>query len=299
MRPPVHQTSAVGAAALSEKDNAHAYDVYGLHFCYGRPRAQDVRWVLRDVNVYVESGEILGIVGPNGSGKTSLLKLLARLAAPQQGDIALFGTSLTGLSQEDTAKTVAFVPQESAQMFPFTVAETVLMGRFPHRRRTRWNVGFGWEDRNDRAAAIQAMDTMDIGHLAPRVVTDLSGGERQRTMIARALAQTPRVLLLDEPTAFLDLQHQIEICSVLRGLRAERGLTVVIVSHDLNLASQYCDRIVMLKEGAVCSVGTPLEVLCVEVLRAVYGCEVLIDPHPESGLPRITLPRQYVPFRNC
>jgi iron complex transport system ATP-binding protein len=254
--------------------------------------------VLRDVNVHVESGEILGIVGPNGSGKTSLLKLLAGLAAPQQGDIALFGTSLAGLLQEDTARTVAFVPQESAQMFPFTVAETVLMGRYPHRRRTRWNVGFGWEDGNDRAAAVQAMATMDIGYLAPRAVTDLSGGERQRTMIARALAQTPRVLLLDEPTAFLDLQHQIEICSVLRRLKDERGLTVVIVSHDLNLASQHCDRIVMLKEGAVCSAGTPSEVLSVEVLRAVYGCEVLIDPHPESGLPRITLPRQYVPFRD-
>src|SRR5512134_1510789 len=116
-------------------------------------------------------------------------------------------------------------------------------------------------------------------------------------MIARALAQTPQVLLLDEPTAFLDLQHQIEICSVLRRLTDEQGLTVVIVSHDLNLASQYCDRIVMLKEGAMYSMGTPTEVLSVEALRAVYGCAVLIDPHPESGLPRITLPRQAVPFR--
>lgn len=298
MRTSVDQISAVDTMVSSVRDSAHAYDVHGLHFCYGRPRAHDVRWVLRDVNLHVESGEILGIVGPNGSGKTSLLKLLAKLAAPQQGNIALFGTSQVDLSQEDTARTVAFVPQESAQMFPFTVAETVLMGRFPHRRRTRWNMGFGWDDRNDRAAAVQAMATMDIGHLAPRSVTDLSGGERQRTMIARALAQTPRVLLLDEPTAFLDLQHQIEICSVLRRLKDERGLTVVIVSHDLNLASQYCDRIVMLKEGAVCSAGTPSEVFSVEVLRAVYGCEVLIDPHPESGLPRITLPRQYVPFRN-
>jgi iron complex transport system ATP-binding protein len=140
------------------------------------------------------------------------------------------------------------------------------------------------------------MAIMDIGHLASRAITDLSGGERQRTVIARALAQTPRVMLLDEPTAFLDLQHQIEICSVLRRLRDERGLTVVIVSHDLNLASQYCDRVVMLKEGRVCSVGTPSEVMSVERLREVYGCDVLIDPHPESGLPRITLPRRYAPF---
>lgn len=296
MSSPIDQASTVNAALSSGRNSAHAYDVQGLHFCYGRPRAQDVRWVLRDVTLEITPSEILGIVGPNGSGKTSLLKLLAKLAVPQQGNIALFGTSFTRLSQEETARTVAFVPQESAQMFPFTVAETVLMGRFPHRRRTRWNLGFGWEDREDCAAAGQAMATMDIGHLAPRAVTDLSGGERQRTMIARALAQTPRVLLLDEPTAFLDLQHQIAICSVLRRLRDDHGLTVVIVSHDLNLASQYCDRVVMLKEGRVCSVGTPSEVMSVERLREVYGCDVLIDPHPESGLPRITLPRRYAPF---
>ncbi len=297
MSSPLDQSPTLGAAVSFGRSAAHAYEVQGVHFYYGRPRAQDFHWVLRDVTLRVEPGEILGIVGPNGSGKTSLLKLLAKLAVPQQGNIALFGTSLRSLSQEETAQTVAFVPQESAQMFPFTVAETVLMGRFPHRRRTRWNLGFGWEDREDFEAAAQAMATMDIGHLASRAVTDLSGGERQRTMIARALAQTPRVLLLDEPTAFLDLQHQIAMCSVLRRLSDERGLTVVIVSHDLNLASQYCDRVVMLKEGRVCSVGTPSAVMSVDVLREVYGCDVLIDQHPESGLPRITLPRQYAPFK--
>jgi iron complex transport system ATP-binding protein len=247
------------------------------------------------VTLQVEAGEILGIVGPNGSGKTSLIKLLAKLTSPQQGDITLFGRNLAGLSQQETAHTVAFVPQESAQMFPFTVAETVLMGRFPHRHRSRWTLGFGWEDRDDRLAAAHAMSTMDITHLASRAVTDLSGGERQRAMIARALAQSPRVLLLDEPTAFLDLQHQLGICSVLRRLREERGLTVVIVSHDLNLASQYCDRVAMLKEGQVCALGASSNVMTVDLLREVYGCEVLIDAHPESGLPRITLPRQFVP----
>ncbi len=290
------QGSMVDAAAGSAMNAASAYDVQGVHFCYGRPRAQTVQWVLRDVTLQIAPGEILGIVGPNGSGKTSLLKLLAKLTAPQQGGIALFGRSLAALSQEETARTVAFVPQESAQMFPFTVAETVLMGRFPHRQPTRWNLGFGWEDREDCLAAAQAMATMDIAHLAPRSVTDLSGGERQRTMIARALAQTPRVLLLDEPTAFLDLQHQLGICSVLRRLREERGLTVVIVSHDLNLASQYCDRVAMLKEGGVSALGTPSDVMSVEILREVYGCDVLIDSHPESGLPRITLPRQCLPI---
>ncbi len=286
------QGFVLDTAATSGVSAARAYDVQGVRFCYGRPRADAARWVLSDVTLHVAPGEIVGIVGPNGSGKTSLLKLLAKLAVSQHGHITLFGDNLARLSQEDTARMVAFVPQESTQMFPFTVAETVLMGRFPHRRRTRWNLGFGWEDGADCAAAAQAMATMDIAHLAPRAVTDLSGGERQRTMIARALAQAPRVLLLDEPTAFLDLQHQLEICSVLRRLKDERGLTVVLVSHDLNLASQYCDRIVMLKEGRVRSVGSPSEVMSAGCLREVYGCEVLVDGHPESGLPRITLPRQ-------
>jgi iron complex transport system ATP-binding protein len=141
------------------------------------------------------------------------------------------------------------------------------------------------------AVAQQAMATMDIAHLARRSVTDLSGGERQRTVIARALTQASKVILLDEPTAFLDLQHQIDICAVLRRLKEECGLTVVLVSHDLNVASQYCDRVLMLKGGAIFCVGRPQVVMRVEVLREVYGCDVLIDPHPESGLPRITLPR--------
>ena len=290
------QTLNRDATLSSGGNSVPAYDVQRLHFSYGRFQARERDWILRDLTLHVEPGEILGIVGPNGSGKTSLLKLLAKLTAPQQGSIALFGIRLADLSQEEMAKTVAFVPQESAQMFPFTVAETVLMGRFPHRHRTRWNLGFGWEDQEDCDVAAHAMATMDITHLASRAVTDLSGGERQRTMIARALAQWPRVLLLDEPTAFLDLQHQIEICSVLRRLRDERGLTVVIVSHDLNLASQYCDRVAMLKGGRVSAVGTPSDVMSVTLLREVYGCDVLIDPHPESGLPRITLPRQYMPL---
>jgi iron complex transport system ATP-binding protein len=138
---------------------------------------------------------------------------------------------------------------------------------------------------------------MDVAQLAERSVMTLSGGERQRTVIARALAQTSKVLLLDEPTAFLDLQHQLAICSVLRSLKEHHGLTIVIVSHDLNLASQYCDRVVMLKEGMVYATGTPRDVLRPDVLQAVYKCSVLVDAHPESGLPRITLPREGIHSR--
>jgi iron complex transport system ATP-binding protein len=204
--------------------------------------------------------------------------------------MALFGRDLGTMPQIEVARTVAFVPQENPQVFPFTVMETVLMGRYPHHHGATWSAGFGWESAEDVLIAEHAMQSTDLTRLAGRSVMDLSGGERQRCMIARALAQAPQVLLLDEPTAFLDLQHQIEICAIVRRLKEERGLTVVLVSHDLNLASQYCDRILMLKAGALFRLGTPHEVIGADVLRAVYGCDVLIDRHPESGVPRVTMP---------
>jgi iron complex transport system ATP-binding protein len=211
--------------------------------------------------------------------------------------MALFGRDLGMMPQVEVARTVAFVSQESPQVFSFTVMETVLMGRYPHHRSAKWSAGFGWESAEDVLIAEQAMQSTDLTHLAGRSVMDLSGGERQRCMIARALAQAPQVLLLDEPTAFLDLQHQMEICAIVRRLKEERGLTVVLVSHDLNLASQYCDRILMLKAGTLFRLGTPQEVIRVDVLRAVYGCDVLVDRHPESGVPRVTMP-SYVSTKN-
>jgi iron complex transport system ATP-binding protein len=233
------------------------------------------------------SGEVLGIIGPNGSGKTSLLKLLARVLRPRAGRVELFGDTLAQMPQDAVARRVALVPQDSQQLFPFTIAETVLMGRYPHHGSL---LGFGWEEPNDLRLAEHAMRELDIAHLAHRAISEVSGGERQRAIIARALAQEPRVLLLDEPTAFLDLNHQLEICRILRRLNEERGLTVVLVSHDLNLASQYCDRLMLLNDGGAVRLGTPVEVIRSDVLRAVYRCDVLVDRHPESGLPRVTLP---------
>jgi iron complex transport system ATP-binding protein len=267
-----------------------AYQVQSLRFQYHLLSQGHANWVLDGLTFDVDAGEILGIVGPNGSGKTSLLKLLAKVLRPHVGDMALFGRDLGTMPQVEVARIVAFVPQESPQIFSFTVMETVLMGRYPHHRGTKWSAGFGWESAEDVLIAEQAMQSTDLTHLAGRSVMDLSGGERQRCMIARALAQAPRVLLLDEPTAFLDLQHQMEICAIVRRLKEERGLTVVLVSHDLNLASQYSDRILMLKAGTLFRLGTPQEVIGVDVLRAVYGCNVLVDRHPESGVPRVTMP---------
>jgi iron complex transport system ATP-binding protein len=267
-----------------------AYQVQSLRFQYHLLSRGHDNWVLDGLTFGVDAGEILGIVGPNGSGKTSLLKLLAKVLRPHFGDMALFGRDLGTMPQLDVARIVAFVPQESSQIFSFTVLETVLMGRYPHHRGAKWSAGFGWESAEDVLIAEQAMQSTDLTHLADRSVMDLSGGERQRCMIARALAQAPQVLLLDEPTAFLDLQHQMEICAIVRRLKDEHRLTVVLVSHDLNLASQYCDRILMLKAGTLFRLGTPEEVIGVDVLRAVYGCDVLVDRHPESGVPRVTMP---------
>jgi len=272
------------------RGHAPVYDVRSIHFRYGTLNSHVPQWALRDVSFFVNPGEMLGIVGPNGSGKTSLLKLLARIVPEQQGTIRLFGKPLADVKQEDVARDVGFVPQDTSQIFPFTVTETVLMGRFPHRHRTPWDLGFGWNSSADRAIAQQAMVTMDVWKLAARRVTELSGGERQRVVIARSLTQEPRVLLLDEPTAFLDLQHQVGISTLLHRLKRERGLTIVLVSHDLNLASQYCDRVLLLDRGRVVRLGVPAEVVQREVLEKVYRCRVLVDCHPISGLPRVTLP---------
>lgn len=269
-----------------------AYSVEGLRFAYGRAGAGRSAggWVLDDLTFDVHPGEIVGILGPNGSGKSSLLKILAKVLRPQEGQVKLFGADIAGLPQPDVARVVALVPQESPVTFPFSITEMVLMGRFPHQRRTVGLSGVGWEGPEDIRVAEAAMRETDVLHLAHRSITDVSGGERQRAVIARALTQEPRVLLLDEPTAFLDLHHQLDICSILRRLNEERGLTVVLVSHDVNLASQYCDRLLLLDKGRVVRLGVPEAVMTPDVLEEVYRCRVLVDRHPQSGLPRVTLP---------
>ena len=252
-------------------------------FQSGRP------WTIEQASFDVAPGQVLGIVGPNGSGKSSLLKLSAGLLRPESGIIRLAGQAIGSLSPLAIARTLAFVPQEQAHEFPFTVAETVLMGRFPHRQAGWWSMGMEAEREDDLAAAHRAMVEADVVDLADRLMSELSGGERQRVIIARALAQEPRILLLDEPTAFLDLNHQIELCSLIQRLAKDRGLTVVLVSHDLNVACLLCDRVLMVKDGRMYAHGTPAETIRPEVLRAVYGCDVVVDAHPQTGVPRVTL----------
>ena len=282
------------AEKQSGKTDAVAYRVEGVAFSYGSRRgpagADADGGALRGLTCDVYEGEILGIIGPNGSGKSTLLKLLGSIMPPQQGTIRLHDRPLGSFARQELARIVAYVPQQSPVVFPFTLAEFVLMGRFPHRRTGGMLGGFGWETAEDVRVAGQAMGAMEILHLADRMISDVSGGERQRAFIARALTQAPRVLLLDEPTVFLDLRHQVDICAILRRLNREQGLTVVLVSHDLNLASQSCDRLLLLEEGSLIRLGVPSAVLQPEVIESVYRCPVLIDRHPASGVPRVTLP---------
>ncbi len=264
--------------------------VEDLRFRYHAASSSARAWTIDSVSLDVAPGEILGIVGPNGSGKSSLLKLMAGLLTPESGAVRLEGRPLAASVPAEVAKVVAVVPQESVAVFPFTVAETVMMGRYVHQVPSSWSLGIGDLSSHDCAVSLQAMADTGILPLADRPLSDLSGGERQRVLLARALAQEPRILLLDEPTAFLDVHHQLELCALVVRLRRERGLTVILVSHDLNVAGQYCDRLLLLEQGRPVRLGPPNEVIRPEVLRGVYRCEVMVDAHPQSGRPRVTLP---------
>jgi iron complex transport system ATP-binding protein len=238
---------------------------------------------LTDVSFQVHKGEFLSFVGPNGSGKTTLLRLLDRIFLPRTGSILLDDKSLTAYTRAELAKRMAFVPQDTTILFPFTVMEIVLMGRSPHSR------GSMFESERDREIAEQMLAITDTQHLAHQPITTLSGGERQRVFIARALAQQPDILLLDEPNAHLDIAHQLDIFAIIKKLNKETGLTVISVSHDLNLAAAFSDTIGMLVCGTIAAMGTPASVLTKELIEKVFRTEVLVDQHPVTHAPRVTL----------
>lgn len=289
--PIAHELEQATEQATDQPAEEAAVTVEHVLFRYDQV-SPDRPWTVEDVSFRIGFGEILGIVGPNGSGKSSLLKLMAGLLRPASGAVYVEGRAVATLTPLEVARVLAVVPQEQPSLFPFSVAETVSMGRFPHRKMGWWNVGVGAETEADLVAIHQALVETDMVALADRLVSDLSGGERQRVLIARALAQEPRILLLDEPTAFLDLSHQIDMCSLVRRLAGERRLTVVLVTHDLNVASLLCDRVAMMREGTVRAIGTPAEIIRHDILHDVYGCDVMIDRHPQTGRPRVTLPIQ-------
>lgn len=240
------------------------------------------REIFRDLNLSLEAGEILGLIGPNSSGKTTLLKLMDGLLQPRKGMVFLEGKDLGRLSRTEVARRVAVVPQEVKVPFAFTAEEIVLMGRAPFLGR------FGWEKKPDLEIARESMALTDVTGLEDRPFAELSGGEKQRVLMARALTQQPRVILLDEPAAHLDLKHQVDLHALIRRLNRERGLTVLNISHDLNMAAEYSHRIVLLQRGSVYAVGTPWEVVTEENIRRVYETRVMVERNPLSGAPRVT-----------
>ncbi len=237
---------------------------------------------LDGVSLQIPKGEFAGVVGPNGSGKTTLLRVIHSLITPQRGVVWLRGADVAGLTARQVASVVAVVPQQPQHVFGFSVQDIVMMGRFPHIPL------FAAESKADVAAVREAMERTRTWSLRARPVDGLSGGERQRVLLARALAQAPEVLLLDEPTAHLDIRYQLEMMELIAGLNAE-GLTVIAALHDLNLASMFCRLLVLLHDGGIAAMGTPGEVLTPERLRDVYGAEVEVRTHPVTGRPVVTV----------
>jgi iron complex transport system ATP-binding protein len=252
-------------------------EVSGVDFSY----QEDL--VLKDISFSVRKGDFLGIIGPNGSGKSTLLKILARLLPANTGTVSLNDLDLKQYPVRTLAKKMALVPEETSLNFPFTVQELVLMGRSPHLSFLQPLTP------HDHAQANECMEKTSTKDLADRRVNELSSGERQRAFIAQALAQEPDILLLDEPTAHLDISHQIEILNVLKKLQDQHGLTIITVTHDLNLAALYCETLLLLKGGELFSQGTPAQVITVENIDQVYHTKVSVDQQQEINKPQITL----------
>ena len=232
--------------------------------------------LLDGVSLEAGRGEMVGIIGPNGAGKSTLLKVMAGLLRRREGAVSLEGHDLDGMSPREVARTLAMVPQLSPYTYGFTSMEFVMMGRYPHMGR------FQVEGAAERRAAAAALETVGLEHLAERTVTTLSGGERQRVFIARALAQAPRVLLLDEPTASLDIQHQMKVLELVRGM-AQDGVTTIAAVHDLTLAARYCDRLALLHQGRIVAEGTPEAVLTPPNVERAFGVRCIVYPDPFTG----------------
>lgn len=239
--------------------------------------------VLSDVNMDVEAGDFVGLIGPNGSGKTTLLRVISKVLKPFKGHVLLNEEDIETVSRSVLARSMAFLTQEISLNLPFTVRQMTLMGRFPYLSQ------YGKESDEDIAIAEDAMKLADVLPLADRFITEVSGGERQRALIAMCLAQQPDILLLDEPTNHLDIGHQLAVLDLIRKLNRQTNMTVVAVFHDLNIASEYCDKIMVLDEGQVAEFGTPKEVLTSEMILKVYRAKVVTQVNPVSHKPHIVI----------
>jgi iron complex transport system ATP-binding protein len=226
--------------------------------------------VLKGIDISIGKGKILGLLGANGAGKSTLLKILCGILNLKSGRVFYKSGEIRKIDKRELAKKIAYVPQNSTFGFPFTVAEVVLMGRAPYIGR------FEFEREGDLKAAFNAMETVGVAHLQDRLVTEISGGEKQLTSLARALAQEPEIMILDEPATFLDIKHKTEVMKLLNRLKEERNISVIAATHDIFSALFYFDRIIMLKDGRVFAEGITEEMLKEETITAVYGIEVSV-----------------------
>ena len=238
--------------------------------------------VLLDVSLSLREGEVIAVLGANGTGKTTLIRALNGTLPLAGGAIELDGRRLNNLSRREIARNIAVVAQENETRFPVTVLEFVLSGRFVH------GGAFGWESESDFDFAETALAECDLSGYETRLMNHLSGGERQRVVLARAIATNAPILLLDEPTANLDLAHQAMMFKLVRNRCLEQQASAIVITHDLNLAAEFADEIIMLKDGRIAAKGTPAEVLTAENVRDVFGVRVLLDKNPASGNVRVT-----------
>lgn len=242
----------------------------------------DDRRAVEGVSLRVEAGEVISIIGPNGAGKSTLLRTLNGSVRMSSGEVLLDERPIASYSRRAVARRIGVVAQEAELRFPVTVMEFVLGGRFA------WSKSWSWENTRDLEIVNDVLRQTELDAFADRLMNEMSGGERQRAVLARALATEAKYFLLDEPTANLDLAHQAGMLKLVRN-RCDRGdASAIVVTHDLNLAAEFADRVMLLKDGRAIAIGPPHDVLTPELLREVFALEILVDAHPISGAPRIT-----------
>lgn len=254
-----------------------AIEVENVSFRYGQKE------VLTELSVAIKVGEFFGIIGPNGAGKTTLLRIIGGLLKPSQGRVMVFEKPLDTISLTERAKLISFVPQENYFSFDFTVLDVVLFGRHPYLKAMER------PKKSDIDKAIESLKATDALELKDRNILELSSGERQRVVLARALASEPKILLLDEPTSYLDITHQVDIIRILKRLSQE-GITIVLLSHDINITSSVCHRLLLLSNGKIVACDIPEKIINNEIIKQVYKINTHIVLHPDSKKPQIILP---------